>query len=248
MWRDFFYFSRREKQGIIILIALIAGIFLGKLIFSPKTPEPLQQSELVLTESSEKEDSINRNLLHKPEKISPDKGKKYSVKAKPTKQDAPRKYYAYEKDTLIRPSRQPFSETQKIKIGTTIELNSADTTDLKKIPGIGSAYAKRIVKYREILGGFYCVEQLQEVYGMYEELYEGITPFLTINKELIRKMEVNSFSLDKLKSHPYINFYQAKAIIELRKKRGSISDIRELSLFEEWTDEDLERLKNYLHF
>jgi DNA uptake protein ComE-like DNA-binding protein len=117
-----------------------------------------------------------------------------------------------------------------------------------KIPGIGASYAKRIVAYRNILGGYYRLEQLQEVYDMYEELYEKITPYLSINSEAVTRLPANTASLDKLKAHPYLNFYQAKAIVEMRKKKGKLEDISEFVLLEEFTEEDLEKIKQYLEF
>jgi len=65
---------------------------------------------------------------------------------------------------------------------------------------------------------------------------------------LIQPISVNSASLDKLKSHPYLNFYQAKAIIEIRKKKGKINSINELMLLEEFSETDIERIKHYLSF
>ena len=117
-----------------------------------------------------------------------------------------------------------------------------------KIPGIGAAYAKRITSYRNLLGGYFRLEQLQEVYGMYEELYEKIIPYLQTDTTEIITIPVNTASLDKLRSHPYINFYQAKAIVEIRKKKGKLENIHELYLLEEFTTEDLERIKHYLAF
>jgi DNA uptake protein ComE-like DNA-binding protein len=83
---------------------------------------------------------------------------------------------------------------------------------------------------------------------MYEELYVKIIPYLTVNTDSIQTIAVHSASVDKLKSHPYINFYQAKAIVEIRKKNGKINNINELSLLEEFTPDDLERIRPYLDF
>jgi DNA uptake protein ComE-like DNA-binding protein len=132
--------------------------------------------------------------------------------------------------------------------GETIELNAADSLALKKLPGIGSAFANRIVNYKKLLGGYYRIEQLQEVYGMYEELYEQLLPYLTVNPSEIARIPVNIASLDKLKNHPYINFYQAKAIVELRKKKGKLEKVEELKLLEEFSKEDWMRIEPYLEF
>ena len=79
-------------------------------------------------------------------------------------------------------------------------------------------------------------------------MYEKITPYLQTDTSKIIPIQVNTASLDKLRAHPYINFYQAKAIVEIRKKKGKLENIHELYLLEEFTTEDLERIKHYLAF
>ncbi len=145
-------------------------------------------------------------------------------------------------------SNKSFPKEEKHKEGIKVDISDADTTELKKIPGIGSAYAKRIIKYRQLLGGFSSVEQIKEVYGVTPEMYEKISVWMKIESFVIQQIIVNKSSLDKLKSHPYINFYQAKAIIELKNKKGKLQNIEELSLLEEFTSFDLQRLKPYLNF
>jgi DNA uptake protein ComE-like DNA-binding protein len=83
---------------------------------------------------------------------------------------------------------------------------------------------------------------------MYEELYEKITPYLRVDTSIIQPLPLNSASLDRLKSHPYLNFYQAKAIIEIRKKNGKINRREELRLLEEFSENDIEKLRHYLIF
>ena len=132
----------------------------------------------------------------------------------------------------------------KMSPGTTIDLNSADTLSLKRIPGIGSSIAQQIVSYRYKLGGFYAVEQLKEIHLKSELL----SPWFTLSPNAIQKIKVNYTTARQLSKHPYLNFYQAKIIAEHRKKYGQIQAITELSLYEEFTPEDLERLSFYLDF
>jgi len=250
MWKDFFYFSRRERQGIIVLIALIAGVFLGKFLFTPKAPLPSSSVESVQSESSEKQDVIssnpkepaNQNLQAYAEQ------KTYYASTKPNQPTEKRTYYPPPAESRVLPKQNHYPATEKFTAGTVIEINASDTAQLMKIPGIGASFAKKITGYRNSLGGYYRLEQLQEVYGMYAELYEKIIPYLQIDTDEITPIQVNTASLDKLKSHPYINFYQAKAIVEMRKKKGKLQNIHELDLLEEFTPDDLERLKHYLAF
>lgn len=128
--------------------------------------------------------------------------------------------------------------------GTIISLDEADTTELKKIPGIGIGTAKRIIAYRQLLGGFYKVSQLQEISHLPAELNK----WFFIKKEPIHRININKFNIERLASHPYINFYQAKVIVEHRSKKGTLKSLRELSLYEEFTSKDIERLAPYICF
>ena len=249
MWKDFFYFSRRERQGIIILIVLIAGVFLGKLLFSTKVSAPAEV-DLVKEKSSEKKEVVLENAKEQnvQKSYAPPNRNTSNQAAKSNQLPEKRTFYPSAAEQRVNPKQNQYPATEKFPAGTVIDINSSDTLQLMKIPGIGAAFAKRITSYRKMLGGFYRLEQLQEVYGMYEELYEKIIPYLQTDTEVITPISVNSASLDKLRSHPYINFYQAKAIIEIRKKKGKLESIDQLKLLEEFTEEDLERIKHYLIF
>jgi DNA uptake protein ComE-like DNA-binding protein len=148
------------------------------------------------------------------------------------------------------PDERPAGNERPFKYppGTQVDIAKADTTELKKIPRIGSAFAGRIVKYRQLLGGYHCVEQIREIYGMTPELYRDISPWLTVSEGHINRLSANTLSVEKLKSHPYINFYQAKAIVDLKRKSGKLQAMDSLSLLEEFSEADFHRLKPYLSF
>jgi competence ComEA-like helix-hairpin-helix protein len=246
--KDFFYFSKRERRGILVLIAFIAGVFFGKYLFTPKALPPVEELEL----STETEIA---NTEIKPMEVSSSStyqassgSNSYHPYREQKNQTEKRTYYSSPEKISKPPQVSNYPQKQKLSPGTTLDINRSDTTELMKIPGIGSSFARRITGYRNLLGGFYRVEQLQEVYGMYEELYAEIIPYMTVNPDSIRKIAVHSASVDKLKAHPYINFYQAKAIVEIQKKIGEIENINELSLLEEFTPDDLERIRPYLDF
>ena len=237
-WKDFFYFSQKERQAILVLIVLLAGVFLGKYLFGKSLKEEMLAEQTPPSLPIDSADNSRSTVFEpKPETPTPS----YYPQSKP-KQDETRTYY-----------RQPHAESQqkpieKLNAGEKIDLNTADSTQLCRIPGIGPAYAKRIIGYRKLLGGYYRLEQLQEVYGMYVELYEKITPFFLMSENSIRKISVNEASLEQLKAHPYLNFYQAKAIVEKRKKNAKIESWEELKLLEEFTETDRERVSPYLSF
>ena len=112
--------------------------------------------------------------------------------------------------------------------GTIIDLNQADTTELKKIPGIGSRIARSIVNHRRLLGGFYQIEQLGEIRLKAEKLRSWFS------------------SVERMMHHPYISYYQAKVIAEYRKKKGKVRDLKQLMLYEEFTPADFERMAPYV--
>ncbi|MBR5027803.1 MAG: helix-hairpin-helix domain-containing protein [Bacteroidales bacterium] len=149
----------------------------------------------------------------------------------------PERERSYEHSTAN--TRRP-AETKKI------ELNTADTSDLKELRGIGSGYAKRIVKYRERLGGFCKPEQLLEVYGFTPELYEKVAPNITIDGDELRKINLNTATIDQLKRHPYLDYYQAKAIVNYREKYGKFSTVNDLLKANLIYPETFEKIKPYL--
>jgi len=250
MWKDFFYFSRRERQGIIVLIALIIGIFLGKFLFTSKAPLPSPKVEYEQIKNDGKQNVTpdHTNELGNQTKYPSAGQQPHYAYTKPNQPAEKRNYYSLPVESKVLPKQNHYSATEKLTAGTIVEINASDSTQLMKIPGIGASFAKRIIGYRNLLGGYYRLEQIQEVYGMYVELYEKIVLYLRADSTKIILIPVNTASLDKLKSHPYLNFYQAKAIVEMRKKKGKLENIHELDLLEEFTPEDLDRLKHYLAF
>lgn len=149
-------------------------------------------------------------------------------------------------DTLhaVKKMRKDTLAVYKYPEGTLVDLNEADTTELKKIPGIGSGIARMIVAYRNRLGGFYDTAQLKEV----DYVNEGMLKWFKLENASIHRINANKAGLDKLRSHPYMNFYKAKVIMEYRRKKGKLKSLSQLSLYEEFTEKDLERLSYYLTF
>lgn len=131
---------------------------------------------------------------------------------------------------------------------TFMEINRADTAILQQLKGVGGITASRIVQYRNRLGGFYSINQLKEINGIYPDALARLQTLMKVDTTQIIRINVNKASLERLKSHPYLSFYQAKVIIELRKARSVIKNIDELAQFKEFSKADVERLKWYLAF
>lgn len=151
------------------------------------------------------------------------------------------------KDTIrLFAERPPVDTLQFYKhpAGTIISLNRADTTELKKIPGIGSGIARMIVSYRKQLGGFYRIEQLNDIRLSADKLRN----WFTIGPDETQRINLNKAGIERINSHPYINFYQAKVIVEHRKKKGELKSLQQLKLYEEFTSQDFERIEPYICF
>ena len=123
-------------------------------------------------------------------------------------------------------------------------LNGADTAALKKVPGIGSGFARRIVRYGEQLGGYYSVDQLREIEGFPEDALS----YFVVQDPQVRKLNVNKLTLNQLRQHPYLNFFQAQAIVDYRRLKGPLKDLNDLRLVKDFTPEAIERLRPYVEY
>lgn len=124
--------------------------------------------------------------------------------------------YTYSKKEAADAGAKP--QTKTARSTSTIELNTADSVTLETLPGIGPAFASRIIKYRTLLGGYLKVEQLKEVYGMPEETYDRIKPLCTINTSKVKMIAADSLWSKPYKFyHPYLS-KELKAQIAAQKK------------------------------
>jgi len=137
-------------------------------------------------------------------------------------------------------------EVKEIKKKVLVELNSADSVTLLTLYGIGPSFAKRIIKYRNLLGGFYSKQQLLEVYGFDQDRLDKIDAFCEVSSAGIKKININSIKTEELKKHPYLDYYTAKAIVDQRivlRKFTSVQQIKEIPLIH---DELFVKIRNYL--
>lgn len=308
MWKDFFYFSKGQQLGIIVLLSLILLVTIVNyslpLFFrlKPTHDDGFLIEVAAFKKSLISRDSINQvkrqanylekykhysnyqydkpikkvslfsfdpntvdsttlvmlglkgftisNLLRYRSKgghfrMPEDLGKVYGIS--PQKLEELKVFVSIKPivitkiDSIVNPKKQ-------IKQVIIVDLNSADTSLLVQVKGIGRGYAKGIVGYRLKLGGFVSVEQLKEIFGMRPENYERILPFCKVNLELVQRINVNSATAEKLNRHPYINFYQAKAIYELRRNKGKLHSFNDLKSISEIKAGDIKRLQAYLSF
>ncbi len=112
----------------------------------------------------------------------------------------------------------------------TVELNSVDSIGLLPLPGIGPGYAKRILKYRSLLGGYYSIEQLKEVYGFTDSLFRVVKDYVKVDPSLITKIDLNTEDFKKLNAHPYLSYEDTKTIFNYRRKNGPITKLEHLRI------------------
>ncbi len=300
MWKDLFYFTKTERQGIIVLVVLVIGTFsvpqLFQLFFpaeennpeeekfekeydkfmaslkevkrsskytkKPTLPYPKREIKLSVFDPNTA-DSITfltlglpswmaKNILHYRERQGKfrhpeDFRKIYGLTEEQYQTLLPyiqitEKVIPKDTTQLLTIQKVQRDTLFKYQSGTIIDLNQADTTELKKIPGIGSGIARMIVNYRNRLGFFYRIEQLQDIHLKVDRL----RPWFSIDTALIHRININKASTEQMMRHPYINYYQAKVINEHRKKKGSLKSLKELTLYEEFTPADFERISPYI--
>ncbi|MDR0796724.1 MAG: helix-hairpin-helix domain-containing protein, partial [Tannerella sp.] len=184
-WRDFFYFSKGERNALILLLCLITSSGIILILTNPPSFKPIETPPATSQQT-------------RPEaSVTSSDPSSFAISSTPTTDSSGRTAMRNESNPPSTSSRQPttrrestserfnrmtsnqtsYPRTEKYSTGTVVELNSADTTILKKVPGIGSAFANRIVRFRNLLGGFYTVQQLAEVYGIDEERYTDLAPW-----------------------------------------------------------------------
>lgn len=110
-----------------------------------------------------------------------------------------------------------------------LDINRVDTTQWEALPGIGSGYARRILRYRSRLGGFIDPEQIGETYQLPDSVFQRIRPFLSDSfSGSIHRLSLNTIVLDSLGRHPYCGYAKAKLIVRYREQHGPFQKIEEL--------------------
>lgn len=215
--KDFFYFHKNDRNAIVILLLLI--IVCGLLLINKQSV--FKEDNVALQEESLNEFNTFKNEIVESPSISAQ-----------TQADT---------DPSIKTS------LSKLKDGETIDLNASTVESLKRIPGIGEEYARRIFDYKTQLGGFTSVDQLKEIKGFSGKRFDKIIPYVSINKSA-KKIKINKQSKEEMLTHPYLTEKQAACIVEVRQVNGKIRSVDELLLASEFAPRDAERLLPYLSF
>lgn len=136
--------------------------------------------------------------------------------------------------------------TKKYDYPVILDINAAAEEDWKRLKGIGPYYSRKIVAYRDHLGGFSSINQVAEVFGFPDSVFQKIKDHLKLEQPVFRKIRLDTTDLQNLENHPYISRRQAKGLAAFINNHGPIKDpkiLRETGLFSE---EDVNRLVPYL--
>lgn len=299
---NYFQFSKREFNGLLVLIVLIGMIALFPTVYRILVPlkEPTVEEQLAM---------LKLELAREPERAEARSGKQRAYSGLPEKRKStlfyfdpnsissegwqdlglspkqaqailnyrikggvfrlpsdlrkmytisPELYEQLEPYVQIVPvekildhgtdHRDRPAQNFPVKEKVVVALNTADTLELDRIRGIGKVFARRIVAYRERIGGFYKKEQLMEVFGIDSLKYEEIKGQVSVDPALLRKIHINTALAADFNRHPYLRYQQVNAVIAYRKQHGNYGNIADLNKVVILTPELIEKLAPYLIF
>lgn len=306
MWKDFFYFQRSQRIGILVLILLIVLTFVALLFLPrwfPKT-ETSEEDTFVLEVDSFMDGLVSLDSLQ-AEEWRKERQLRQSRYPSNRQQQTPCSLFVFNPNTIdsaelralglssfvasnvlkyrakggvfrtpeslgriygmsaeqynqlrsyilipespvavIRDSVDPTALADTLML----ELNSADSSLLVGVRGIGPYYARSIIRYRQSAGGFVNIEQLRDIYGMTDENFTRIKVHVWVDTSLVQKININTASVARLKAHPGLNFYQARQIYELRRQKGKLNSMEDLRNLSEMNEKSLEIMQYYFSF
>ena len=232
-WRDAFTFSRSERRGFFLLTLVLVLTIAARVVYF----RCISPSKIVFRIPNE---WLIADSVYVDSKIKV--------------QNAPSRFFDKSDESKGRFTRNTYrfdtvpvgAYSAPFKRSRIIELNTADTLELRGLPSIGPWLARKIVEYRERLGGFYSSDQLLEVYRLTPGKLDTIAPFLVIDTNMVRRIDINNIQLEELLTHPYLSRSQAKGLLAYRQKHGAfdhISEIRKCLLIDEKT---FEKVRDYM--
>lgn len=302
-WKDWFSFSRRERNGIIILLSLIIAESLvlfylhytenrnkpnidfaqfqkeADKFFTSTGQQSMAEDRGSFSSIAEEEFSPAHSLFYfDPNKVSeselknlglPDKiarrilnyrskggkfkaredlKKIYGLSVRDYKRLTPFIVITDTANNVVK-STARWSEKPnwKKKNFSQIDISTADTIELTRIHGVGEVFARRIYKYRNDLGGFYTINQLYEVYGISDSLFQIILPQVKLPDTLmIQQLNINIADYITLSKHPYIDSKLANLIISYRRQHNGYTSIDQLKTMPLVNEELYRKLAPYL--
>ncbi|MBI2966845.1 MAG: helix-hairpin-helix domain-containing protein [Bacteroidetes bacterium] len=234
--RDYFTFNRRERNGILILL-LVIFLQIAFMLLYPlfRTEEKIDfsgfEKEVAVWKTALNDSTVEDYIFDTSD---------FPGRKKYTRHYADNKFkrFSGERDSAWRQRFAHFNaredaEEKYERKKRTVELNSADSLQLVKIPGIGPWYAHYLITYRDKLGGFLHKDQVGEIINFKSPLADSVLSLLTVDTSLVSKKDINAISVEDLKKHPYFRWNLANAIVQYRNMHGNfreLSDVRKIDL------------------
>ncbi len=214
--RDLFTYSANERYGLIVLIFLLMAVSGYNIWLARHVSFP-----------------------HEPAEAS---GKSFPVADSMRPVSLEKKY----KSATYGSRDRSYASFHPDKYKRTLEMNTADSAGFEHLPGIGGILARRIIRYRTLLGGFYDSRQLTEVYGISDSVYMLICSRLQADTSKIARLNLNEADEKTMARHPYIGKYVAAGIVKYRETKGRIKDLNEITNNGLVEKDQMERLKFYV--
>lgn len=166
----------------------------------------------------------------------------YNLKPEDYEKIAPYIHIEAENTAQLEQGEQPawankrYGNENKQRAVAPIEVNSADEEAWGRLPGIGPSYAKRIIKFRDALGGFVAANQVAETFAMPDSVFQKIKPYLTCDPANIKRIDLNSATFEQLEAHPYLHKGHATQILRHRERNGPFRQVEELQILSAFDD------------
>jgi competence protein ComEA len=289
-FKTYFYFSAKERKGIIALLMLMLMISMLPTLYGKFFPPNLNHLKIEVLQKTNSFDTVaifnnqenNNTYLKQDFTFDPNTAddetwmklglKKYQIKilrnyqkanGKFNKPDDLRKLHSIDSQQYLSilpyikiASKQTYSTLYKTqdtirqtrkKVQYPIDLNSADSETIVSLYGIGPKMASKIINYRNSLGGFLSLNQLNDIYMFNEDLLFDLKGKIYVDSNTVTKFNLNKVKLETLQNHPYFKFKLSKVIINYRDQHGafhSLNDLRKIVII---TDSVYNRIVPYLY-
>lgn len=254
---DYCSFSRRERTGIAALLGLVLMLF-----FLPDVWDVLQKDVETIDTAGFRLASEQLAVMLKLDTVAAKRdydyrkrtyaaygedsfyrGRETSRFARYEKKNAAPRFEKY--DRPARFDRSPrFEKYERKPPLTALDINTADTLLWERLPGIGPVLSRRIILFRDRLGGFHDIRQVGETYGLADSVFVKIQPLLQLGSVSLRKIDINKTDEKSLADHPYIDTKLARAIIRYRNNHGpfrSVEGLKAIALVDEVIYRKLEK-------
>jgi competence protein ComEA len=238
--KNWFGFTRRERRSTSILLAIII-IIIGLRYVLPEKNVEIENRGTILADSEIINVISDTDIPSGKFRKSVDFHKVYRVHR--TKPDSLGSFAELSPERFGKAKADSMDQEKLL-----LDINSCDSLSLVDLPGIGPVLSARIIKYRNLLGGYASVEQLKEVYGLPVETYEMIKGRLFTDISKLRIIDINSAGYSDLSRIPYVEKYEVTAIMKYRELTGRIRSIEDLKENKILTPEKAGKVEPYLDF